>query len=66
MLAFFASDGDAIDIPRDYVIMDDSDQMEVIKRAMEEVQVDPKRFPPRGILSLISAAKSELISTPCV
>ncbi len=55
-------DGEVIGIPRDYVIMDDSDQIEVVKRAMEEVQVDPKQFPPRGILSLISAAKSELIS----
>ena len=54
-------DGEVIGIPKDFVIMDDSDQMELVKRAMEEAQLDPKRFPPRTILGAISRAKSVLL-----
>ena len=55
-------DGEAIGIPRDFVIFDDDDQMDAVKRAMESVQLDPKRLPPRSILSAISNAKSHLLS----
>ncbi len=54
-------DGEAIGIPRDFVIMDDDDQIGVVKQALERAALDPKRFPPRGILSAISAAKSQLL-----
>lgn len=54
-------DGEAIGIPRDYVIMDDDDQMNLIKQSMEHLQLDPKRFPPRSVLSAISRAKSQLL-----
>ena len=54
-------DGDAIGIPPDYVIMDDEDQMSLVKQSMEQLQLDPKRFPPRSVLSAISRAKSQLL-----
>ena len=54
-------DGDVIGIPSDYVIMDDEDQMSLIKQAMEQGSIDPKRFPPRSVLSAISRAKSQLL-----
>ncbi|MBM3939780.1 MAG: AAA family ATPase [SAR202 cluster bacterium] len=54
-------DGEAIGIPSEFVILDDEDQMSLVKRAMENAEIDPKRFPPRNILSAISAAKSQLI-----
>ena len=54
-------DGEAIGIPKEFVIMDDDDQMGLIKQAMELVNVDPKRYPPRAVLSAISAAKSQLL-----
>ena len=54
-------DGEAIGVPSDYVIMDDEDQMSLVKQAMEQTSVDPKRFPPRSILSAISKAKSQLL-----
>ena len=54
-------DGEAIGIPRDYVIMDDDDQIDLIKRSLDITNLDPKRFPPRGLLSAISGAKSQLL-----
>jgi DNA helicase-2/ATP-dependent DNA helicase PcrA len=54
-------DGEAIGVPPEFVIFDDQDQMVLVKRAMESAQVDPKRFPPRALLSAISSAKSQLL-----
>jgi DNA helicase-2/ATP-dependent DNA helicase PcrA len=54
-------DGKAIGLPSDFVIMDDDDQMGLIKRAMAAAEIDPKRFPPRSILGAISGAKSQLL-----
>jgi DNA helicase-2/ATP-dependent DNA helicase PcrA len=54
-------DGDAIGLDRNYAIYDSSDQIDLIKRCMKEVDVDPKSFAPRAVLSAISAAKSKLL-----
>ena len=54
-------EGEQIGLDRDFVIYDDADQMALVKRALTELELDPKRFPPRSILSGISAAKSELL-----
>ena len=54
-------DGEHIGLDRDFVIYDQEDQLEVVKQAMESQEIDHKRFPPRPILSAISAAKSGLI-----
>ncbi len=54
-------DGERIGLDRDFVIYDQEDQLEVVKQAMESQEIDHKRFPPRPILSAISAAKSGLI-----
>ena len=56
-------EGEHIGLNRDFVIYDDSDQMALVKRALIELELDPKRFPPRSILSGISSAKSELLGT---
>ncbi|MDE2766333.1 MAG: UvrD-helicase domain-containing protein, partial [Chloroflexota bacterium] len=55
------ADGEAVGIPSDFVILDADDQTDALKRAMEEADVDPKRFPLRGVLSVISSAKSQLV-----
>ena len=55
-------DGEAAGIPTDFVIFDSDDQMELVKRAMEAAEIDPKKCPPRGILSAISWAKSQLLA----
>ncbi|HEX5480379.1 MAG TPA: UvrD-helicase domain-containing protein, partial [Dehalococcoidia bacterium] len=51
-----------IGIDRAFNIYDDADQMAVVKRVTENLNVDSKRFADRAILSTISRAKSELTS----
>ena len=54
-------DGASIGLDRNFTIYDDADQIELIKRSMKEVEVDPKRFSPRAIQSAISTSKSQLL-----
>ncbi|MEE8443685.1 MAG: UvrD-helicase domain-containing protein, partial [Dehalococcoidia bacterium] len=55
-------DGHHIELDRSFVIYDQEDQLGVLKRAMEEANIDPRRFPIRAILSAISGAKSNLLN----
>lgn len=63
--AFCASvlrrESERIGIDRDFAIYDDADQMALMKRTLIELELDPKRYPPRAILSAISGAKSQLL-----
>ena len=52
----------SIGLDRNFAIYDDADQVELIKRSMKEVEVDPKRYAPRAVLSAISSAKSQLLT----
>jgi DNA helicase II / ATP-dependent DNA helicase PcrA len=45
-------------LDRSFTIYDTDDQMSVIKRALKDLDLDAKQFPPRMILSRISNAKS--------
>ena len=45
-----------------FTIYDSADQIRLVKRCLEELERDPKRFTPRGIHSQISNAKNTLIS----
>ena len=54
-------DGQAIGLSPAFVIYDDADQVALMKRVLEEIHVDPRRYSPRGVLSQISNAKSEMI-----
>jgi DNA helicase-2/ATP-dependent DNA helicase PcrA len=54
-------DGEAIGLSRDFVIYDDADQVALMKRVLEDLHIDPRRFSPRGVLSDISNAKSEMV-----
>jgi len=56
------SAGYYLSIPSDFLIFDETDQKEVVKKAMKEIGVSPKKFSPRAVLSTISQAKNELIS----
>jgi len=44
-----------------FVIYDDDDQLSLVKRSLQELDLDPKRYSPRVFLSAISAAKSRLL-----
>jgi DNA helicase II / ATP-dependent DNA helicase PcrA len=45
---------------RGFSIYDEADSVRMVKRCMEELDVDPKRFPPRAVKSQISLAKNRL------
>jgi DNA helicase II / ATP-dependent DNA helicase PcrA len=44
-----------------FTIYDQADQVRLVKRCLEELDRDPKRFTPRGIHSQISNAKNVLV-----
>ncbi|MFQ5925789.1 MAG: ATP-dependent helicase, partial [Dehalococcoidia bacterium] len=45
-----------------FVIYDDDDQLSLVKRSLQELDLDPKRYAPRVFLSAISSAKSRLFT----
>lgn len=55
-------DGEQIGVPRNFVILDEADKLGLIKQAMKQISISEKSFTPRGIASLISAAKNELVT----
>jgi DNA helicase II / ATP-dependent DNA helicase PcrA len=55
-------DGEAIGIPRNFVIFDESDRLTAIKQASKQCQIDEKSFPPRTISHIISSLKNDASS----
>jgi DNA helicase II / ATP-dependent DNA helicase PcrA len=55
-------DGIEIGLDSHFVIYDDDDQQNLVKQTLLELDLDPKKFVPRAILSVISAAKSHLLT----
>ena len=53
-------EGPAINLSRDFVIYDSSDQLSVVKQALKELRVDDSFVPPRLALSRISHAKNTM------
>jgi DNA helicase-2/ATP-dependent DNA helicase PcrA len=45
---------------KSFTIYDEADSLRMIKRCMEELDVDSKRFPPRALKNAISGAKNRL------
>lgn len=54
-------DIDLIGYDLNFGILDDADQLSVIKEAMKELNLDPKRQSPKNFLARISNAKNELL-----
>src|SRR5207247_2995505 len=44
-----------------FTIYDQADQVRLVKQCLEELERDPKRFTPRGIHSVISREKNNLV-----
>ncbi len=55
------ADAEGLGYSRSFTIYDESDSLRMLKRAMAELEVDPKRYPPRAIRSQISGAKNQLV-----
>ncbi|MEM9598324.1 MAG: UvrD-helicase domain-containing protein, partial [Acidobacteriota bacterium] len=53
--------GQKVDLPRDFSILDSSDQQTLVKRAMKDAGVPDDAFRPPAVLGAISAAKNQLI-----
>ena len=51
-------DGHHLGLEPNYTIYDADDQATIVKQSMELAEVDPKRNPPRAVLSTISKAKN--------
>jgi len=45
-------DGSADGIDRHFVIYDEADRLSVVKRVMNEMRLDEKRYPPGGMVAL--------------
>ncbi len=54
-------DAHLIGVDPHFTIYDDGDQMETVKQALKALDLDPKQFAARPILSRISAAKSQFV-----
>ena len=56
-------DGEFVNVPRNFVIFDESDRQSAIKQASKQLMLDEKTYPARTISSIISNAKNDL-TTP--
>ena len=61
--AILRRDGEALGLSPRYAIYDDEDQLGLIKRSLQDLGIDPKRYPPRSFQSTISSAKSQMITS---
>lgn len=55
-------DGEHNGIPKNFVILDESDRLGFIKSVMKEQSISEKNYAPRSVASLISSAKNEGMS----
>ena len=55
-------EAEAAGVERDYVIFDTDDQRQLVKQALDDLNLDDKRYRPRSMQGAISQAKSELVS----
>lgn len=55
-------DGEAVGIPRSFVIFDEADRMQAVKQACKQQMIDEKSFPAKLLASLISNAKNEMLT----
>ncbi|HZO06148.1 MAG TPA: UvrD-helicase domain-containing protein [Solirubrobacterales bacterium] len=57
------ADAEKLGYSKSFTIYDQADSVRMLKRAMAELGIDPKRYPPRAIHSKISGAKNQLIDS---
>ena len=50
--------GENVEIPKNFVILDETDRLSFVKSAMRELGITDKQFAPRSVASLISTAKN--------
>ncbi len=55
------ADAERLGYSRSFTIYDQADSMRMLKRCLNELGVDSKRYPPRAVQNKISGAKNQLI-----
>ena len=55
------SEAQRLGYTRGYTIYDEADSLRLVKQCLEELDIDPKRYAPRGIKRQISDAKNQLL-----
>jgi superfamily I DNA/RNA helicase len=55
------ADAEKLGYTRGFTIYDEADSLRLVKNCIEELDIDPKRFAPRGIRNQISEAKNALL-----
>jgi DNA helicase-2/ATP-dependent DNA helicase PcrA len=55
------ADAEKLGYTRGFTIYDEQDSLRLVKACVDELDVDPKRFAPRGIRRQISDAKNQLL-----
>lgn len=55
-------DGEYAGVPKNFVIFDESDRLNTVKKISKELSIDEKTHPARTITNYISSAKNELIT----
>ena len=55
------ADAERLGYTRGFTIYDEQDSLRLVKNCVDELDVDPKRFAPRGIRRQISDAKNQLL-----
>jgi DNA helicase-2/ATP-dependent DNA helicase PcrA len=56
------SHGSRIGIDKDFVIYDQADQLSTVRRCLDQLGLDPKRYNPNAILTGISGAKNQMLT----
>jgi len=56
------SDGEQVGLRPEFTIYDADDQARVARRILDDLDIDPKQFPPRALLGIISDAKNNMRS----
>jgi len=54
-------DGEAVGLPREYVIFDDDDSQRAVKQAMTDLDINIKQYSPPAVQNAISRAKNDML-----
>jgi DNA helicase II / ATP-dependent DNA helicase PcrA len=54
-------DGEAVGLPREYVIFDDDDSQRAVKQAMADLDINIKQYSPSAVQNAISRAKNDML-----
>ena len=54
-------DGEAVGVPRNFVIFDESDKLSAIKQSMRRLHIDEKTYQPRTLSNVISGLKNDMV-----